>query len=116
MSKASERARARMITDVQRVPTIQPTHAINRAKQGLDIPTAPIDPKSPNGVALVNGKPVTGRDTPATSLPEGLTATARAALEGAGLTTLELARAKTDDELDAIEGVGPATIAAIRGS
>lgn len=118
MSKASEAARARMVTDVPRVPTIAPAHAVNRAKQDekVNVPTAPIDPQSPNGVAEVNGLAVTGSDGQTTPLPESLTASARAALEGVGLTTLELAAAKTDEELDAIEGVGPATIQAIRAA
>lgn len=116
MSKASEAARARMLTDVPRVPTIAPAHAVNRAKQDPDVnlPTAPIDPQSPNGVALVNGQPVTGNDGKTTPLPEGLIAAARTALDGAGLTTLELAAAKTDAELNALDGIGPATITAIR--
>lgn len=114
MSKASEVARARMLTDVPRVPTIQPAHAVNRAKVGEGISTAPIDPQSPNGVALVNGQAVQGSDGKTTALPEGLAPNARAALEGAGLTTLELAAAKTDAELDAISGIGDVTIQAIR--
>lgn len=114
MSKASDAARERMPQTLARVPTIQPVEAINRAKQGEGIPTAPTDPYSPNGVALVNGVPVTGQDTPYTALPAGLTLAARSALEGAGLTTLELARAQSDAELSAIDGVGPATIAALR--
>lgn len=116
MSKASEAARARMVIDVPRVPTVAPAHAVNRAKQdpAVNLPTAPIDPQSPNGVADVNGQAVTGSDGQSTPLPAGLTPQARAALEGAGLTTLELAAAKTDEELDAIEGIGPAAIRAIR--
>lgn len=114
MSKASEAARARMLTDVPRVPTIAPVQAVNRAKQGLGQPTAPTDPLSPNGVAEVNGAAVEGADTPSTPLPASLTPAARAALEGAALTTLELAHAKNDAELDALDGVGPATITAIR--
>ena len=55
MSKASETARARMITDVARVPTIQPVEAINRAKAEANVPTKPIDEQSPNGVAEVKG-------------------------------------------------------------
>ncbi|WP_040379944.1 hypothetical protein [Deinococcus aquatilis] len=116
MSKASEAARARMITDVPRVPTIQPVQAVNRAKQEVGVPTAPTDPQSPNGVAEVNGQPVAGQDTPSRPLPEGLTPAARAALEGAGLTTLELALAKTDAELDAIPQIGEATITALRAA
>lgn len=61
MSKASETARARMITDVARVPTIQPVEAINRAKAELDVPTAPIDEDSPNGVAEVKGSKRKGK-------------------------------------------------------
>lgn len=116
MSKASELARARMNTDVQRVPTIQPVQAVNRAKAGEGVRTAPTDPTSPNGVATVNGQIVQGQDTPSTPLPEGLTPQALTALEGAALTTLQLAAAKTDTELDAISGIGPATIQAIRAA
>lgn len=114
MSKASEAARARMNTDVPRVPTIAPAVAVDRAKQSLGIPTPPTDPLSPNGVAEVNGQQVRGADTPSNPLPAGLTPAAQKALEGVALTTLELAHAKTDAELDAIDGVGPATITAIR--
>lgn len=114
MSKASEAARARMITDVQRVPTIQPVQAVNRAKQEVGVPAAPTDPQSPNGVAEVNGQAVTGQDTPSTPLPESLTAPVRKALTDAGLTTLQLAAAKTDAELDAINGVAEGTIKVIR--
>lgn len=114
MSKASELARARMMTDTPRVPTIAPVEAVNRAKQGLNVPTPPTDPLSPNGVAEVNGQAVQGADTPSNLLPDSLAAAARSALEAAGLTTLQLAHAKTDAELDAINGVGDATITAIR--
>ncbi len=55
MSKASEAARARMVVDVPRVPTIAPVEAVNRAKAELDIPTKAIDEDSPNGVANVKG-------------------------------------------------------------
>lgn len=114
MSKASEAARARMITDTPRVPTIAPAVAVDRAKQALNVPTPPTDPLSPNGGAEVNGVAVEGADTPSAPLPESLTASARAALEGAALTTLQLAAARTDAELDALDGIGPATITAIR--
>ncbi len=114
MSKASEAARARMITDVPRVPTIQPVQAVNRAKQETGVPTAPTDPQSPNGVAEVNGQAVTGQDTPSTPLPDGLTARAKASLEGQGLTTLELATAKTDAELLALPDFGEASLRVLR--
>lgn len=114
MSKASEAARARMLTDVPRVPTIAPVEAVNRAKQDEGIPTKPTDPLSPNGVAEVNGQAVKGKDTPSNPLPDGLTAKARAALEAAGLTTLELAATKTDDELLALSNFGEAALTIVR--
>lgn len=100
-------------------PPYDPTDAVNRAKRGEGVPAAPSDPLNPSGVADVDGKPGTdgGNGEPkAAPLPESLTAPARAGLEAAGLTTLALAAAKTDAELDAIDGVGPATITALRAA
>lgn len=100
-------------------PPLDPTDAVNRAKRGEKVPAAPSDPQNPTGVADVNGKPGTdgGNGEPQTvPLPESLTPQARTALEGAGLTTLALAAAKTDAELDAISGIGDVTIQAIRAA
>lgn len=116
MSKASEAARARMLTDTPRVPTIAPAHAVNRAKQELNVPTPPTDPLSPNGVAEVNGLTVTGADTPSYPLPDGLTGQAVKALEAEGLTTLQLTHAKTDAELLALSGVGQGSVDTLRAA
>ena len=116
MSKASEQARARMLTDVPRVPTIQPVEAVNRAKQAEGVPTRRTDPRSPNGVATVNGKEVQGQDTPYTPLPDDLTPGAVHALEGAGWTTLEHLAAQSDDDLLALDGFGPASLKLVRAA
>ena len=47
--------------------------------------------------------------------PEGVSASARKALEKEGITTLEAARQKTAEELQAIKGVGEATAKEILG-
>ena len=116
MSKASEQARARMLTDVPRVPTIQPVQAVNRAKTALGMPTRRTDPRSPNGVADARGAPAQGQDTPYTPLPDDLTPGAVHALEGAGWTTLEHLAAQSDDDLLALDGFGPASLKLVRAA
>jgi hypothetical protein len=114
MSKASELARARSGYYGPRVPTIDPTDAVNRAKETEGIPHPDTNPLNPKGVATVNGVAVEGAESPYTPLPEGLTAAARASLEAAELTTLERVAAMTDDALLALDGVGPATVKLLR--
>lgn len=114
MSRASELARARMITDVQRVPTIQPVEAVNRAKQGEGVPTKPTDPYSPNGVATVNGQTVEGQDSPSTALPDSLGNATLKLLQDHGFGTVELVKAASDDALLAVDGIGETRLATIR--
>ncbi|MFC6591680.1 hypothetical protein ACFP81_06420 [Deinococcus lacus] len=115
MSKASEAARARMSTDVQRVPTIQPAQAVNRAKQQASVPTPPIDKLSPNGVADTNAaqdkKAVeTNTALDAGKLGNGL----YELLTEAGYENAEQVAGATDDQLLAIKGVGDKSLAEIR--
>lgn len=114
MSRASDAARARILHVGQREPTITPVTAVNRAKEALGIPHAPTNPLMPNGVALVNGLPVEGRDSPYTPLPEGLTQKQLYSLEAAGLTTMERIKEATDDDLLALDGIGQATLRLLR--
>jgi hypothetical protein len=46
--------------------------------------------------------------------PDGVTDEQRAALAEAGYDTLEKVQAATDEELDAVAGIGPATVARLR--
>lgn len=93
---------------------LEPSDAVNRAKEGQGVPHPDTDPLNPKGIALVNGIQEGGSDSPYKPLPDTLTQAARDALEAAGYTTLERARAASDDELLALDGVGPATVKAIR--
>ena len=100
----------------ERAPTIDPSDAINRAKEAMGVPHPDTNPLNPTGVALVGGQVVDGKDSPYTPLPDGLTASARAALEAAELTTLEGALSLTDEELLDINGVGAATVKLLRAA
>ena len=113
MSKASELARQRAITDVQRVPTIQPVQAINRAKQQAGMPTAPIDAQSPNGVAQTTASQTqlaAESGMPLAGLPQATLEL----LTNAGFENAEQVRGASDKELLDINGIGPKGLADIR--
>lgn len=115
MSKASEAARQRMLTDVQRVPTIQPVQAVNRAKQQAGVPTAPIDAQSPNGVAETTAT----QDRAATETSTALSADKLGQatydlLTKAGFENAEAVAGASDKDLLAIDGIGKVTLAEIR--
>lgn len=115
MSLASEQARLERNPEVgPREPTIDPTDAVNRAKEAGGIPHPDTNPLNPSGVALVDGQVVDGKDSPYTPLPDTLSEAAKASLEAAELMTMERVAAKTDEELLALQDVGPATLRLLR--
>ena len=99
-----------------RVPTIDPTDALNRAREAQGVPHADTNPLNPTGVGLVDGIAVAGSDNPYTPLPETISPAARASLEAVSLTTQEAVNAATDAQLLELSGVGPAILALLRAA
>lgn len=130
LSAADRKARERLsrMEEFARVPTIDPAVGVNRAKQdqGNNL-TAPTDPNNPGATATVNGQKVEGKESPdantnasglaaqqTATLPEGLTAQQVASLEAGGVKTVADSLKLTDEQLDAIPGVGDAAIKTLR--
>lgn len=130
LSAADRKARARLARAEEhtRTPTIDPAVGVNRAKQeaGGNL-TPPTDPNNPGATAARNGEQVVGKESPdaalnasnlgavqTATLPEGLTAQHVAALDAAGIKTLNDTLTLTDAELDAIPNIGAGAITTLR--